>query len=221
MQPNLKRIVAYSSVAHLGFVILGAFALTREGVSGGLFTMLSHGLTTGALFFLVGMLYERRHTYELASYKGLWKVVPVFGGLFVIATFASIGLPGFSGFVGEFLSLLGAFLTSRWYAGVATTGVNLAAVYLLWAVQRTVMGEPDEENAGMREIGLREVVTVAPLLGLSLFLGFYPKPFFDRVNPAVNCLVQHVEDKADYHPHVPIAARCGEKPTGTVAEPQP
>ncbi len=111
MQPNLKRIIAYSSIAHLGFVVLGVFAFTNQGISGGLFTMLSHGLTTGALFLLVGMLYDRRHTYELADLRGLWKAAPVFGGLFVAATFASIGLPGFSGFVGEFLSLLGAFLT--------------------------------------------------------------------------------------------------------------
>ena len=146
MQPNLKRIIAYSSVAHLGFVVLGVFAFTNQGMSGGVFTMLSHGLTTGALFLLVGMLYERRHTYELSQYKGLWKAVPIFGGLFIVTTFASIGLPGFSGFVGEFLSLLGAFLTSRWYAVVAATGVILAAVYMLWAVQRAFTGEPDDEN---------------------------------------------------------------------------
>src|SRR5262249_49061516 len=114
MQPNLKRIIAYSSIAHLGFVVLGIFAFTSEGVSGGLFTLLSRGLTTGALFLLVGMLYDRRHTYELGNLRGLWKAVPIFGGLFLVATFASIGLPGFSGFVGEFLSLLGAFLSSRW-----------------------------------------------------------------------------------------------------------
>ena len=150
MQPNLKRIIAYSSIAHLGFVVLGTFALTSQGISGGLFTMLSHGLTTGALFLLVGMLYDRRHTRLIADFRGLWKAVPVFGGLFVAATFASIGLPGFSGFVGEFLSLLGAFLTSRWYAVVATTGVILAAVYLLWAVQRAFTGEPDERERRRR-----------------------------------------------------------------------
>jgi NADH-quinone oxidoreductase subunit M len=198
MQPNLKRIVAYSSVAHLGFVVLGTFALTRQGISGGLFTMLSHGLTTGALFLLVGMLYERRHTYELSEYGGLWKSIPIFGGLFVAATFASIGLPGFSGFVGEFLALLGAFLTSRWYAAVATTGVILAAVYLLWAVQRSLTGEPEGANASMRDVTLREVCTVVPLLGLSLFLGFYPKPVLDRVDPAVRELVAHVEANSDY-----------------------
>jgi NADH-quinone oxidoreductase subunit M len=197
MQPNLKRIIAYSSIAHLGFVVLGVFALTRQGVSGGVFTMLSHGLTTGALFLLVGMLYERRHTYELHAYRGLWKAVPVFGGLFVATTFASIGLPGFSGFVGEFLSLLGAFLTARWYAVVAASGVILAAVYMLWAVQRAFTGEPDEANAATPDIGARELVTIVPLLGLSLFLGFFPQPVLDRVDPAVKALVTHVEEHSD------------------------
>jgi len=200
MQPNLKRIVAYSSIAHLGFVVLGIFALTREGISGGLFTMLSHGLTTGALFLLVGMLYDRRHTYELSEFGGLWKAVPVFGGLFVAATFASIGLPGFSGFVGEFLSLLGAFLTSRWFAVVATTGVILAAVYMLWAVQRAFTGVPDEKNAATRDIGFREICTVAPLLGLSLFLGFYPKPVLDRLQPSVSALVTQIEAHSNHKP---------------------
>jgi NADH-quinone oxidoreductase subunit M len=209
MQPNLKRIIAYSSVAHLGFVVLGTFALTRQGISGGLFTMISHGLTTGALFLLVGMLYERRHTYELSDYRGIWKAAPVFGGLFVATTFASIGLPGFSGFVGEFLSLLGAFLTSRWYVVVATSGVILAAVYLLWAVQRAFMGEPDEENAKTRDITFRELVTVLPLLGLSLFLGFYPKPVLDRFEPSVQALVQHVKDHSDLK--VPAVSDTGPK----------
>jgi NADH-quinone oxidoreductase subunit M len=216
MQPNLKRIVAYSSVAHLGFVVLGTFALTQQGIQGGLFTMLSHGLTTGALFLLVGMLYDRRHTYAIQDYRGLWKAIPIFGGLFVVATFASIGLPGFSGFIGEFLSLLGAFLTSRWYAVVAATGVILAAVYMLWAVQRTVTGEPDGENVNMREVSLREICTVVPLLGLSLFLGFYPKPVLDRVQPSVERLVHHVEDRSNYkEPAVstdgPAAAPDGNK----------
>jgi len=200
MQPNLKRIIAYSSIAHLGFVVLGVFAFTSEGMSGGLFTMLSHGLTTGALFLLVGMLYDRRHTYELKNLRGLWKAVPIFGGLFVATTFASIGLPGFSGFVGEFLSLLGAFLSSRWYAVVATTGVILAAVYLLWAVQRAFTGEPDEENAATGEIRFREICTVVPLLGLSLFLGFYPKPVLDRLEPSVVALVKQVDTHSDHKP---------------------
>jgi NADH-quinone oxidoreductase subunit M len=197
MQPNLKRIIAYSSIAHLGFVVLGIFALTRQSITGGVFTMLSHGLTTGALFLLVGMLYERRHTYELSQYRGLWKAVPVFGGLFIATTFASIGLPGFSGFIGEFLSLLGAFLTQRWYVVVAATGVILAAVYMLWAVQRAFTGEPDDENSATADIGARELVTIVPLLGLSLFLGFFPKPVLDRVDPSVHALVTHVQQHSD------------------------
>jgi NADH-quinone oxidoreductase subunit M len=208
MQPNLKRIIAYSSVAHLGFVVLGTFALTSQGISGGLFTMLSHGLTTGALFLLVGMLYDRRHTYELSEFRGLWKAVPVFGGLFIAATFASIGLPGFSGFVGEFLALLGAFLSSRWYAVVAATGVILAAVYLLWAVQRAFTGEPDDKNSATRDIGFREICTVAPLLGLSLFLGFYPKPVLDRLEPSVTRLVNQVEQHSDFKtPRIEVAGK--------------
>lgn len=214
MQPNLKRIVAYSSVAHLGFVVLGIFAFTRQSVTGGVFTMISHGLTTGALFLLVGMLYDRRHTYELSNFRGLWKAVPVFGFFFISATFASIGLPGFSGFVGEFLALLGAFLTSRWYVVVAATGVIFAAVYLLWAVQRAFTGEPDEENLNTPDIGAREIVTVVPLLGLSLFLGFYPQPVLDRIDPAVTALVQHVEDHSDYEQ--PEVANIG--PAELVAE---
>jgi NADH-quinone oxidoreductase subunit M len=207
MQPSLKRIVAYSSVAHLGFVVLGIFALTNQGLSGGLFTMLSHGLTTGALFLLVGMLYDRRHTYELSNFRGLWKAAPVYGGLFVAATFASIGLPGFSGFVGEFLSLSGAFLTSRWYVVVGVTGVVLSAVYLLWAVQRVFTGEPDDENRATPDIGFRELVTVVPLLGLSLFLGLYPKPVLDRLQPSVNALIHHVELNSNYKaPTVPGGA---------------
>jgi len=198
MQPDLKRLIAYSSVAHLGFVVLGTFALTTQGIQGGLFTMLSHGLTTGALFLLVGMLYERRHTRLIDDFGGLWKVMPVFGGLFVVAAFASVGLPGFSGFVGEFLALLGAFLTERPYAIIATFGVVLAAVYLLWAVQRAVTGEPEGENADLPDLTLRELATVVPLLALSLYLGFSPKPVLERVEPSVRQLVTHVEERSDY-----------------------
>jgi NADH-quinone oxidoreductase subunit M len=198
MQADLKRLIAYSSIAHLGFVVLGTFAFTRQGISGGLFTMLSHGLTTGALFLLVGMLSDRRHTREIAAFGGLWESIPVFAGLFIATAFASIGLPGFSGFVGEFLALLGAFVTSRWYAVVATTGVILAAVYLLWAVQRSFTGEPEGENVGLPDVNLRELVTVVPLLGLSLFLGFHPGPVLDRVEPAADALVEHIEEHSDY-----------------------
>jgi NADH-quinone oxidoreductase subunit M len=209
MQPDLKRLVAYSSIAHMGFVVLGIFALTTQGLQGGVFTMISHGLTTAALFLLIGMLSDRRHTRLISEFGGLWKVIPVLSGLFIAATFASIGLPGFSGFVGEFLALIGTFLTHRWYAVVATSGVIFAAVYLLWAVQRSFTGEPQGENVGLRDINLRELATVVPLLGLSLFLGFYPKPVLDRVKPAVDDLVTHVQQTTGYH-----------APTLTTGDPQ-
>jgi NADH-quinone oxidoreductase subunit M len=198
MQSDLKRLVAYSSIAHLGFVVIGVFSLTTQGIQGGIFTMISHGLTTGALFLLIGMLSDRRHTRLIADFGGLWKAVPILGGLFVVATFASIGLPGFSGFVGEFLALIGTFITHRWYAVVASTGVIFAAVYLLWAVQRAFTGEPQGDNVGMPDISIRELATVVPLLGLSLFLGFYPKPVLDRVKPAVDDLVTHVQQSTHY-----------------------
>jgi NADH-quinone oxidoreductase subunit M len=198
MQPDLKRLIAYSSIAHLGFVILGIFALNVIGIEGAVFTMVSHGLTTGALFLLVGVLYDRRHTRLISAYRGIWKATPILGGMFVIAMFASIGLPGFSGFVGEFLALLGTFLVHRPYAIVAAIGVILAALYLLWAFQRAFTGVPDEETAKMPEINGRELACVVPLLVLSFVFGVYPKPILDRVQPAAACVVRHVEDTTNY-----------------------
>src|SRR3954453_19113675 len=208
MQTDLKRVIAYSSVAHMGFVVLGIFSLTTIGIDGAAFTMLSHPLTTGALFLVVGMLYERRHTREISAYRGIWKSAPVLGGLFLTALFAGIGLPGFSGFVGEFLSLLGAFVWDRPYAIVATFGVILAAVYALWAFQRSFTGKPTGENVGMKDVSLRELIVVVPRLGLSLFLGLYPKPVLDRVQPAVELRVHNLERKSDYRqPELPAIAK--------------
>jgi NADH-quinone oxidoreductase subunit M len=200
MQRDLKKLVAYSSVAHLGFVVLGIFALTTPGLQGGVFTMVSHGLTTGALFLLVGILYDRRHTRDIADFGGVWKSAPRLGGVFLAVTFASIGLPGLSGFVGEFLALVGTFVTHRPYAVVSAVGVILAAVYLLWAFQRVFTGEPTGENATIRDMDRRELVTVVPLLVLSLALGVYPKPLLDRVEPSVKALLGHVESRSDYRP---------------------
>src|SRR5215471_10462316 len=198
MQTDLKRVIAYSSVAHMGFVILGIFSLTVIGVDGAVFTMLSHPLTTGALFLVIGMLYERRHTREISAFRGLWRSAPVLSGLFLIALFAGIGLPGFSGFIGEFLSLLGTFVVERPYAIVATIGVVLAAVYSLWAFQRVFTGRPRGENARLRDVNFREVIVVAPLIALSLFLGLYPKPALDRIQPSVKRAVSDLEKKSDY-----------------------
>jgi NADH-quinone oxidoreductase subunit M len=208
MQTDLKRIIAYSSVAHMGFVILGIFSLSIIGLDGAMFTMVSHPLTTGALFVVIGFLYERRHTRELSAFRGLWKVTPVLGGLFLAAWFASIGLPGFSGFIGEFLSLLGAFIWDRPYAIVATFGVIFAALYGLWAFQRAFTGKPSGENVGLKDVSLRELAVVVPLLALSLFLGLYPKPVLDRVQPAVELRVHNLERKSDYRqPEPPAIAK--------------
>jgi NADH-quinone oxidoreductase subunit M len=194
MQKDLKRLVAYSSVAHLGFIALGTFALTQQGLSGGVLQMVNHGLSTGALFLLVGFIYERRHTREIAKLKGLQKAAPIMAGVFTLVMLSSIGLPGLNGFVGEFLILIGSFLTRRWWAVVAAAGVILAALYLLWAYQRVFHGTPDEENASFREMKLSEGLVMAPLLALIVFLGVYPKPVLDRIQPSVDALIAHVED---------------------------
>ncbi len=186
MQPHLKRLIAYSSIAHLGFVVLGIFSFTELGISGATFTMVSHGLTTSALFAIVGMMYDRTHTRKIADYSGLMKTVPVLSGAFLIATFASIGLPGFSGFVGEFLSMLGAFNSARFYTVIAVTGVIFAALYLLWAYQRIFTGEPNALAKKMKDLSFREIVVVVPLLLMSLFLGLVPQYMLDRINPSVH-----------------------------------
>jgi NADH-quinone oxidoreductase subunit M len=198
MQQDLKKLVAYSSVAHLGFVVLGTFALTTVGIQGGLFTMVSHGLTTGALFLLVGILYDRRHTRQIDAFGGVWKSAPKLGGIFLAITFASIGLPGLSGFVGEFLALIGTFVVHRPYAIFAAAGVILAAVYMLWAFQRVFTGEPTGENATFRDLNRLELATLVPLLAFSLLLGIYPKPLLERVEPSVKALIAHVESRSDY-----------------------
>jgi NADH-quinone oxidoreductase subunit M len=194
MQRDLKRLVAYSSVAHMGFIVFGIFAINREAVEGAILQMVNHGLSTGALFFLVGMIYERRHTREIALLNGLQKVAPVMAGVFTLVMLSSIGLPGLNGFVGEFLVLLGGFAAHRWWAVVAATGVILAALYLLWAYQRVFHGTPDDDNLSFRDISFREGLLMAPLVGLIVFLGVYPKPVLDRMEPSVDALIVHVED---------------------------
>src|SRR5438874_869049 len=210
VQRDLKRLVAYSSVAHLGFIILGTFALTTQGVQGGLLQMINHGLSTGALFLLVGMVYERRHTRQIADFGGLQKVAPVFAGVFMVVMLSSVGLPGLNGFVGEFLVLLGTFITRRWWAVVAATGVILAAVYLLWAYQRVFHGVPEGENLKFRELRWREGAVLAPVLALIIFLGVYPKPVLDRMAPTVKALVTRVDERSGTHQ--PAGAAEGKHP---------
>ncbi len=195
VQKDLKRLVAYSSVAHLGFIVIGTYSLTNQGLSGSVLQMINHGLSTGALFLLVGWIYERRHTREISQLKGLQKLAPVMAGVFTIVMMSSIGVPGLNGFVGEFMILTGTFLTARWWAVVSAVGVILAALYLLWAYQRTFHGEPDEENREhMFDLTLRERLAIAPLVVMIVFMGVYPKPFLDRIDPSVKALISRVEE---------------------------
>jgi len=205
MQKNIKRLVAYSSVAHLGFIVLGTFAFTPEAMSGGVLQMVNHGISTGALFFLLGMIYERRHTYEIAELNGLQKPAPIFAAVFTVVMMSSIGLPGLNGFVGEYLILIGSFATRQWWAVVAAAGVIVAAVYLLWAYQRVFHGTPDEANASTPEMSWREGLVMAPLLAAIVFLGVYPKPVLERIEPAVDRLIAHVEAHSDFHLPEPAA----------------
>ncbi|NTW44340.1 MAG: NADH-quinone oxidoreductase subunit M [Anaerolineaceae bacterium] len=200
-QKDVKKLVAYSSVAHLGFVMLGIFALNNEGVSGAVLQMVNHGISTGALFLLVGMIYERRHMRELDAFGGLWKIMPIYAGITMVVTLSSMGLPALNGFVGEFTILVGAFgskvLGSPWFAGVATVGVIIAAVYLLHMFEKIFLGPVTlEENKTLKDLSVREVITMVPLIVMIFWIGIYPKPFFDLINPAVEQLVQLVQSAA-------------------------
>jgi NADH-quinone oxidoreductase subunit M len=216
MQKDLKRLVAYSSVAHLGFVVIGIFGLSVQGLQGGVLQMVNHGVSTGALFLLVGMIYERRHTRLISEMGGIQRVAPVFAAVFTVVMLSSLGLPGLNGFVGEFLVLIGTFVTRRWWAVVATSGVILAAIYLLWAYQRTFHGRPEGANARFPEMTMRERFVMVPLLLAIVGMGVYPKPVLDRVAPSVRDLVAHVEQHSDFHE--PAAAVAG--PTGPAPTPE-
>ena len=185
VQRDLKRLIAYSSVAHLGFVVLGMFVGTIQGMSGGILQMLSHGISTGALFLLVGALYERRRTRLIADFGGLQKTIPVFSGIFLFVVLSSIGLPGLNGFVGEFLVLLGTFAGYRWLVVPAAFGIVLAAIYLLWAYKRVFHGEvTDDANRNIRDLRWPELAVLAPLLVLIVAIGVYPRPFLERIEPS-------------------------------------
>jgi NADH-quinone oxidoreductase subunit M len=204
MQKDLKRLVAYSSIAHLGFIVLGVFSITVQGIEGGILIMVNHGITTGALFLLVGWIYERRHTRQIAELSGLQKVAPIFAGVFTLVMLSSIGVPGLNGFPGEFLALLGAFSGARWWGVVAVSGVILAALYLLWAYQRVFHGPVTEGNESFRELRWTEGLVIAPLLFLIVFLGLYPAPMLERIEPSVRALVAHVDEQVDGFEQVEI-----------------
>ena len=198
MQTDLKRLVAYSSVAHLGFIVLGIFAITSQSLTGSVMQMVNHGISTGALFLLVGMIYERRHTREIAELRGIQSVAPIFSAAFMIVMLSSIGVPGLNGFAGEFLILIGSFQSARWWTIVAATGVILAALYLLWAYQRVFHGEPDEANSTFSELTLREGALLMVFIGLIGFTGLYPKPMLERIEPSIDKLMEHVVSHSDY-----------------------
>ena len=197
-QRDAKKLVAYSSVSHLGFVMLGLFAINLQGIQGGILQMINHGISTGALFLVVGMIYERRHTRDMDAFGGLWKVMPVYAVLTLIVVLSSMGLPGLNGFVGEFTILLGAFgskvLSNPWFAALAAIGVILAAVYLLYMFQKLFLGPVDkEENRKLLDMNIREIITLVPLLILIFWIGLYPSPFFNLMDASVTKLVEHIQ----------------------------
>ena len=193
MQSDLKRLVAYSSVSHLGFVMLGIFVLTTQGLQGGTLQMINHGISTGALFLLVGMLYERRHTRAIADYGGIAKAVPLLAGIFLVTALSSIALPGTNGFVGEFLILVGSFVRKRPWAVIAAVGMVLSALYLLWAYQRVFHGPLErEDNRTMQDMSVREWLAAVPLVVMALLIGVWPRPFLDRMGPSLELVRQRV-----------------------------
>jgi NADH-quinone oxidoreductase subunit M len=191
-QTDIKRLVAYSSVSHLGFVVLGIFAFTEQGVTGGVLQMVNHGLATGALFLLVGMVYERTHTRQLSEMGGLATAMPWLTGAFLFTAFASAGLPGLNGFVGEFLVVVGTFAVRPSFGAIAVTGVILAAIYLLWSYQRMALGPIRERHRSLPDLGLREVAVLAPVLALLLVLGVYPRLLTASIEPATAATVERV-----------------------------
>ena len=197
VQPDFKKLVAYSSVAHLGMVMLGLFAMTTESVQGALMVMIGHGISTGALFFLIGMIYERKHSRLIADYGGIAKVVPIFATCLTIVALSSIGLPGTNGFIGEFLVMVGAFKTVPWMATISALGVILAAAYMLWAIQRILYNPLDKpSNATLTDLNWREIGLLAPLLFLIIWMGVYPQPILSRMEASVAKFVQTVEVRA-------------------------
>ncbi len=199
VQPDMKKLVAYSSVSHLGFVVLGIFALNEEGMQGSIIQMINHGLSTGALFLLVGMIYDRRHTRMIKDFGGLAKQMPVYAAFFMIVMLSSVGLPGLNGFVGEFLILLGAFksqlLDNHWFAIFGATGVILAAVYLLWSYQRMFFGKLENPaNQMLKDLNLREWVVLVPVVIFIVWIGFYPSTFLGKSEASTKQLIQQIHD---------------------------
>jgi NADH-quinone oxidoreductase subunit M len=206
MQEDMKKLIAYSSVAHMGFVTMGIFSLNRQGIDGAMFQMISHGLVSGALFLCVGVVYDRLHTREIAAYGGLVKIMPLFAFTFMVFTMANVGLPGTSGFVGEFLSLMGAFEANSWVAFFATFGVILSAGYALWLYRRVVFGKLEKPALmHLPDMTPRELATLLPLIVLTIFFGAYPAPILDAFGPTVETIIKPLNEAAA-HAHALAAA---------------
>jgi len=192
VQQDFKKLIAYSSVAHMGFVTMGIFAATTQGIAGGIFQMISHGIVSGALFLCVGVVYDRMHTREIAAYGGLVNNMPLYAAAFMVFTLANVGLPGTSGFVGEFLSLIGTFKVNIWVATLATLGVILSAAYALWLYRKVVFGALDKPAlAALKDLDHREVITLAPLVVLTILFGVFPKPVLDMSAASVATLIEN------------------------------
>jgi NADH-quinone oxidoreductase subunit M len=197
MQEDMKKLIAYSSVAHMGFVTMGIFSLNRQGIDGAMFQMISHGLVSGALFLCVGVVYDRMHTREIAAYGGLVKTMPLYAFVFMVFTMANVGLPGTSGFVGEFLSLLGTFRANTWVAFFATSGVILSAAYALWLYRRVVFGKLEKPALmHLPDMTPRELATLAPLVVLTIFFGAYPAPVLDLFGNSVESIIKPLQQAA-------------------------
>jgi NADH-quinone oxidoreductase subunit M len=214
VQTDIKRMIAYTLVADLGVIIVGLFGFTRQGLSGGVYQTVNHGLTMAAMFLLIGLLIDRLGTSELPAMGGVQKRAPIFAAIFLVVTLSAVGVPGLNGFIGEFLLLLGTFLTHRWWAVVATVGVILAALVFLWAYQQAFHGTPRTGRTSV-DLSPRELVVVAPLVVLIVVLGVYPRPFLDRINPSADRVLAQVT--AQSHNPAPtvasgLARRVGRQP---------
>ena len=197
-QDDVKKLVAYSSVSHLGYCMLGMFALNAHGIQGSILQMINHGFSTGALFLMVGIIYERRHTRLISEYGGIWKVMPIFALFLLIVTFSSMGVPGTNGFVGELLILIGTFKLSVWYGAIATIGLILGAIYLLWMYQRVILGEiTNDKNRHLNDMNFREYAYMVPIIVFIIWIGIYPKPFLDKMQVSVEHLIEQIKYTKD------------------------
>ena len=214
VQPDIKKLVAYSSVSHMGYVILGLFSVNAVAVTGSYYQMLNHGISTGALFLLVGMIYERRHTREISAFGGISRVMPLFAVAFMIVTLSSVGLPGTNGFVGEFLILLGSWQTNPGLTALATTGVVFGAVYMLWMFQRVMFGPVTQtENSGLKDLSGRELAVLAPMIVAIFAMGIFPNFFFSKVTPSIDRFLASSGSRPEFGTKPPSPRRsAGRRP---------